>query len=147
MNKTKSVAEIIDLAGDAMANDASGAPRLIGSACNECDAKMFPPVTVCPECMSENLARLELSVEGTLYSWSVVHAAPKGWRLPYIAAYVDLPEGVRVFTHIVEADADSLAFDMTVKLCRARLGTGEDGAAIESYAFTLADKAAVESKK
>ena len=47
-----------------------------------------------------------------------------------------LPDGVRVFTHIVNADADKLAMDMAVKLCVAILGEDEGGAAVESYAFT-----------
>ena len=37
---------------------------------------------------------------GSLYAWSVVHVAPKGWNVPYIAGYVDLPESVP-FAHIV----------------------------------------------
>ncbi len=132
------MAEILDLAGAALGTDAPGAPRLIGTLCRDCETKMFPPVEVCPECMSENLARLELSAEGTLYSWSVVHAAPKGWRLPYIAAYVDLPEGVRVFTHIVGTPPEALAFDMAVTLCVRQLGLDDNGAAVTSYAFTPA---------
>jgi uncharacterized OB-fold protein len=88
--------------------------------------------------MSEKMNPVRLSREGTLYSWSVVHVAPKGWKVPYIAAYVDLPEGVRVFTHVVGADAKKLAMDMKVRLTTATLGTGEDGKPMASYAFTPA---------
>jgi len=132
------MAEKIDLAGDALAEDADGILHLIGTLCRDCDTRLFPPVEICPECLSEELAPVALSQHGTLYSWSVVHVAPKGWRLPYIAGYVDLPDGVRVFAHIVGAASDALAFDMAVELCRAELGTGEDGRPVESYAFTPA---------
>ena len=142
MNEKDSVAEEaaekIDLAGAAMAEDEDGTLHLIGTLCRDCDTRLFPPVEICPECLSENIAPLALSPQGTLYSWSVVHVAPKGWRLPYIAGYVDLPEGVRVFTHIVGTSPEALAFDMTVELCRAELGTGDDGRPVESYAFTPA---------
>ena len=137
--RAEPMAEVLDIAGAALGTDAQGAPRLIGTWCRDCEMKTFPPVEVCPECMSENLEPVVLSVRGTLYSWSVVHVAPKGWRLPYIAAYVDLPEGVRVFTHIVGTSPEALAFDMAVELCTARLGTDADGRSVESYAFTPAE--------
>ena len=125
----------LNLAGDALGTDAAGAPVLFGSQCGDCAAKQFPPVEVCPECMSENITRLALASRGTLYSWSLVHAAPRGWTVPYIAAYVDLPEGVRVFAHIVDADPAALAIDMAVTLCVRQLGIDEDGAALTSYAY------------
>lgn len=134
--------ETLNLAGDAIGTDAAGAPVLFGIECLDCAAKLFPPADVCPECMSEKVARLALSSRGTLYSWSLVHAAPKGWTVPYIAAYVDLPEGVRVFAHIVDADPAALAIDMAVTLCVRQLGTDENGAAFTSYAFAPAAEGA-----
>ncbi len=127
--------ETLNLAGDALDTDDAGAPMLIGIQCGDCGAKLFPPAGVCPECMSENVARLQLSSRGTLYSWSVVHAAPRGWNVPYIAAYVDLPEGVRVFAHIVDAAPGALVMDMAVTLCVRDLGVDENGATFTSYAF------------
>ena len=85
--------------------------------------------------MSENVSDIDLSQTGSLYTWSVVHVAPKGWNVPYIVGYVDLPEGVRVFAHIVDAEADALEMDMTVGLTTATLGENENGP-VESYAFT-----------
>ena len=125
----------LNLAGDAVERDGAGHVRLIGSACAECATQVFPPTEICPECMSEDVARLALSARGTLYSWSVVHAAPKGWRLPFVAAYVDLPEGVRVFAHMVDVDPADLVMDMAVEVCMAVLGTDESGAPVESYSF------------
>tara|TARA_R110000787_G_scaffold165753_1_gene278832 strand:+ start:228 stop:662 length:435 start_codon:yes stop_codon:yes gene_type:complete len=125
------------LAGDALRIESDGSPRLIGTSCKACATRFFPPEPVCPECMSEDVAEAELSSGGTLYSWSVVHVAPKNWRAPYIAGYVDLADGVRVFAHIVDADPDSLAMDMPVALTTAVLGEDE-GVAVTSYAFTPA---------
>ncbi|MHA1107601.1 MAG: Zn-ribbon domain-containing OB-fold protein [Alphaproteobacteria bacterium] len=132
------VRETLNLAGDAIGTDDSGRPVLLGVACGDCTAKLFPPTDVCPDCMSENMARCALSTSGTLYSWSVVHAAPKGWNVPYVAGYVDLPEGVRVFAHIVDCDPAALAMDMAVTLCVRELGVDETGAAVTSYAFAPA---------
>jgi uncharacterized OB-fold protein len=127
--------EALNLAGDAVERDGKGGVRLIASECADCGKRVFPPTDVCPECLSENLTRLRLSPRGTLYSWSVVHAAPKGWSLPFVAAYVDLPEGVRVFAHMVDVDPARLVMDMPVEVCMAALGTDETGAAVESYSF------------
>ena len=125
----------LNLAGDAIETGDDGAPYLVGIQCMDCAVRVFPPVEVCPDCMSENLARLRLTPRGTLYSWSLVHVAPKGWTVPYIAGYVDLPEQVRVFAHIVDADPERLAFDMDVTLCVRTLGEDENGAPVTSYAF------------
>ena len=132
--------EALNLAGDAVTRDADGTVRLVGSECGDCGKKAYPPSDVCPECMSENLSPIKLSTQGKLYSWSVVHAAPKGWTLPFIAAYVDLPEDVRVFAHIVDADPDSLEIDMEVETRMATLGSDESGAPFESFAFTPVQK-------
>lgn len=123
------------LAEGAVRREADGTPRLVGSACGACGTKVFPPVHVCPECMSEDVHETDLSTEGSLYSWSVVHVAPANWKVPYIAGYVDLADGVRVFAHVTGADAQTLSMDMPVKLTMAILGD-DDGVPVESYAFT-----------
>lgn len=127
--------EALNLAGDAVERDADGQVRIVASECGDCGKRVFPPTDLCPECLSENMTRLPLGRRGTLYSWSVVHAAPKGWTLPFVAAYVDLPEGVRVFAHMVGVDPLALEMDMPVEVCVATLGTDETGAPVESYSF------------
>ena len=126
--------EQFPLDGNALRVAADGTPTLIGLECIDCGARAFPPAPVCPECMSENVSDIALSGSGTLYTWSVVHVAPKGWRVPYVAGYVDLPDGVRVFAHIVDTLASDLEMDMEVTLTTAILGENEDGP-LESYAF------------
>lgn len=123
------------LAGAAIRESADGAPHLYGTECADCGTKFFPPAPVCPECMSESVGEIELGPDGTLYSWSVVHVAPKNWKVPYVAGYVDLPGNVRVFAHIVGADPASLTMDMPVTLTTAELFE-EAGVPVESYAFT-----------
>jgi uncharacterized OB-fold protein len=127
--------EALDLDGAALDRDAAGGPQLVGSQCAECGQAVFPPTDICPECMSENVKKLPLSRTGTLYSFSVVHAAPKGWSLPFVAGYVDLPEKVRVFAHIVTDDPKALAMDMQVSLTVAVQGCDADGAPMEGFAF------------
>ena len=122
------------LDGSALRLAADGAPTLIGLECRDCGSKVFPPAAVCPECMSENVRKLDLSDKGSLYTWSVVYVAPEGWNVPYISGYVDLPDGVRVFAHIAGVAPEMLEMDMEVELTTTVLGHNEDGP-IESYAF------------
>lgn len=122
------------LAGDSVRNESDGSVRLVGGRCDNCGTTFFPSAHVCPECMSEAVAATDLASSGTLYSWSVVHVAPKGWNTPYIAGYVDLADGVRVFAHITGTDASALTMDMPVEVTSAVLGD-DGGVPVESYAF------------
>jgi uncharacterized OB-fold protein len=127
--------EALNIAGDAVRREPDGTVRLVGSECRECATRVYPPSDVCCECMSENMSPLAMGPAGTLYSYSVVHAAPRGWTLPFVAAYVDLPEGVRVFAHIVDVDPALITMDMPVEATIAVLGSDEQGNPVESYAF------------
>lgn len=123
------------LAGNMLRVDFNNEVNLFGSQCDVCEAKFFPTIEICPECHCENISEIKLSKTGILYTWSVVYVAPKNWSLPYVAGYVDLPEGVRIFSHIVDVKPSELEIDMSVTLTKAILGHDESGP-IESYAFT-----------
>ena len=127
--------EHVFLAGESVRNESDGSVRLVGGRCDDCGTLFFPSAHVCPECMSEAVAAADLANDGTLYSWSVVHVAPRGWNTPYIAGYVDLSDGIRVFAHVTGTDASLLEMDMAVSLTTAILGD-DDGVPVESYAFT-----------
>jgi len=127
--------QALNISGNAMLDKPDGSVRLVGSKCSACGDWIFPPTPVCPECMSESLERRELSEIGCLYSWSVVRIAPKNWKTPFIAGYVDFPEKVRVFAHMVDIDPECLSFDMKLRVCKAVVGQDTDGTQIESYSF------------
>ena len=124
------------IAGEAVGIADDGRPTLIGSECADCATRVFPPVVLCPECMGENVESASRSAapDGST-AIAQVHVAPRGWAVPYVAGYVDLPEGVRVFTHVVDAAEDRLSMEMEVELTIAVLGTESGGEAFSSYAF------------
>ena len=86
--------------GPYMDMDATGGPRLIASECRACHHRLFPTAAVCPNCMSEDMAPLPLSREGKVYSFTVLRQSPPGFDNPSVIAYIDMPEGVRIFTHL-----------------------------------------------
>ncbi len=115
--------------------DATGRPHLVGGRCKNCGAFSFPSAEVCVSCLSEEIEAVDLDDEGTLYSYSVVHQAPRGWTTPYALGYVDLPSGVRVLAH-VDVPHEALAIDMRLKLSVGVVGLDDSGDPLMSYTFT-----------
>lgn len=61
----------------------------------------------------------EASGRAVLYTWSVVHQndlPPFSERVPYVAAVVDLAEGPRMMTNVVDCDADTLEVGMELNV-------------------------------
>jgi uncharacterized OB-fold protein len=54
------------------------------------------------------MASAKLGQRGTLYSFTVCHVAPEAWRAPYLQAYIELPEGLRVFSLVSDSVAPRL---------------------------------------
>jgi benzoylsuccinyl-CoA thiolase BbsA subunit len=89
--------------------------KLSASRCVDCKSLTFPPAPLCSKCGGQKVAPAPLSEHGTLYSYSVLHVGARGWLAPYVLGYVDLPEGVRVFSHI-DGAPEALRIDMPVSL-------------------------------
>jgi uncharacterized protein len=85
--------------------------RLIIRRCHSCDNAHHPPRPACPICWSDDVVWEEASGSGSLYSYSVVHEndlAPFSAGLPYAVAVVELAEGPRFMTTIIDSDIDDL---------------------------------------
>jgi uncharacterized protein len=95
--------------------DAAADGRLLLRHCNGCGATHFYPRPFCPECWGEDVEWTEASGRATLYTWSVVHGndlPPWPERVPYVAAVVELSEGPRMMTNIVDCAVDDLRIGM-----------------------------------
>lgn len=112
-----------------------GGVRLHGSKCSHCGVVAFPPHPLCPACGAESgQDRVELSPIGTLYTFSEIHIAPKGFATPYAVGYVDLPEGVRLFGQI-EAAASQLRIGQQVAVTLGPVRWDAAGCPVISYKF------------
>ena len=91
--------------------------RLMIGRCKACTRAHYYPRPFCPYCWSEDVALEASGGRGVLYTYSTIHVNDlppfKEW-LPYVAAIVDLDEGVRVTTNIVGCDPASLKIGMRV---------------------------------
>jgi uncharacterized OB-fold protein len=99
--------------------DAAADGKLLLRACSDCGTVHHYPRPFCPACWSENVEWVEASGRATLYTWSTVFVNdmyPFRERLPYIAAVVDLAEGPRMMTNVVDAEPDDLAVGMDLEV-------------------------------
>lgn len=111
------------------------AGRLIGSACPGCGAHYFPQRRTCGRCLSEGLERVELSTSGTVYTVTVVHQSTPEFEVPYLLAYVDLPEGVRVPAQLSGCEPEEATIGMSVELVVEPFGVSDDGEPPLGYRF------------
>jgi len=72
--------------------------RLQTTRCNSCERLTFPPKPICPHCWGDSVVWETLPIEGTLYSWTRIHAGPAIFEaeLPYEVGIVDLDAGLRL---------------------------------------------------
>lgn len=99
--------------------DALKEGKLLLGKCNGCGRVHYYPRPMCPHCWSEDVTLVEAAGRGTLYTWSTVFVndlPPFNAKLPYIAAQVDLEEGVRITTIIVDAAPAQLSIGMAVDI-------------------------------
>ena len=93
--------------------------KLLIQECNDCKVKIFYPRKHCPECWSSNLGWSEASGRGKVRTYTVTQdqVEPRFMKdLPYVMAYVDLEEGIRMMTRIVGCKPEEVDFDMEVEV-------------------------------
>jgi uncharacterized OB-fold protein len=111
---------------------------LIGSACEGCGAKWFPPADVCRSCGEPRLAPYRFRGQGEVYSYSTVRQAPNGFagRVPYVVALVKLEEGPLVATQLADVDPEEVGIGMAVEMVTRRVREdGPDGVVVYGYKF------------
>lgn len=94
---------------------ASGQLRL--QRCGDCDAVVWYPRGLCPQCSSLILAWFTASGQGVVYSYTVVRRTegPFAAAVPYVVAYVELAEGPRVLTNLVDCEPGQVHIGQAVE--------------------------------
>ncbi len=93
--------------------------KLLIQKCNDCGIDIFYPRKYCPECWSSNLGWSEASGKAKVYTYTIMMdmVEPKFMPdLPYVLAMVDLEEGIRMTTRIVDCDPQDVAIGMDVEV-------------------------------
>ena len=108
--------------------------QLVMQRCRACGELVWCPRPSCVECGGEELEWDQLSGRGTVYSFTVIRRrgtvysftvirqlAGRGARafekdIPYVIAWVDLEEGPRYYTNIVQCPVDDVEIGMEVEV-------------------------------
>jgi uncharacterized OB-fold protein len=83
---------------------ASAEGRFLVKHCRSCGKAHWYPRSMCPFCASFDTEWRPGSGRGTVYTFSVMRRAGD----PFVIAYVELAEGPRMMTHIVECDPQTI---------------------------------------
>jgi uncharacterized protein len=112
---------------------------LVGEVCGNCDAKLFPPRDICPECGEEAKTLFQFSGKGAVYSYTTVYDAPEGYaeQAPYTLAMVKLEEGPLVTAQLTDLGKKKAEIGMPVEMVTRllRSATDERGMLIYGYKF------------
>jgi uncharacterized OB-fold protein len=92
--------------------------ELLMPRCTTCDYVFFYPRSECPRCLSTHLEWVKVSGRARLHSFTVVQQpANAAFRddVPYVYAVVQLDEGPRLVSNIVQCDIEALRVDMPLE--------------------------------
>ncbi len=92
--------------------------RLLIQRCASCGEHQFYPRKVCVHCGDAALEWVEASGRGTVHTYTVIHRGIPGWleEGPYVAAVIDLEEGVRMTSNIVDCPREKVSVGMSVQV-------------------------------
>lgn len=93
--------------------------RLLLQWCNGCDTAVYYPRELCPSCLYADLGWREAAGLGQVYSYNVMHRPGTPFmadRVPYVIALVDLEEGARIVTNVVNCDPADVQVGMAVRV-------------------------------
>lgn len=100
--------------------DGAKAGELRLQRCKDCSKTYFPPRPFCPECASRSVEVFKASGKGKLYSYIINHRPAPGFEdeAPYAIAVVELEEGPRLMSNIVECGQtpEALQLDMALEV-------------------------------
>ncbi|MBM3676880.1 MAG: Zn-ribbon domain-containing OB-fold protein [Actinobacteria bacterium] len=98
--------------------DAARDGKLALTRCRACGVRSVVRV-VCPACWSTDVETVAARGTGVVYSYTVLHRAGRpGFEadVPYVVALIELPEGPRVMTNVVDCDPADVRIGMLVRL-------------------------------
>ena len=92
--------------------------KLLLPRCNQCGSYRFPPTATCPKCLSTEWAWAKSTGRGKIYSFGVYHRVyHQAFEadVPYALVVVELEEGPRLVSNVVNCPAEQLKCDMPVE--------------------------------
>lgn len=120
--------------GDEPFWEATHAGRLLGKHCPSCNKLHFYPRPHCPHCGHQTTQWHPLTGKGRVYSYSIVERS----RRPTSPVIVELEEGLRLHSVVVDADVHAMEIGESVTL---RLQPTQDGPPVPAFTTVRAEEA------
>jgi uncharacterized protein len=87
--------------------------------CRDCAAIRYYPRAQCPECLSPRTEWVRASGRGKVYTFTATwqnQAAGFRESIPYVMAYVQLDEGPKMLTNIIDCGPEQVKIGMPVEV-------------------------------
>jgi hypothetical protein len=114
--------------------------RLEAGKCKKCGYIAFPPRLVCPKCRNREFEIVRLKDEGKIVSYTIIRVPPEQFsdQAPYAMGIIELNDGVKILTQIVDCEFEELAIGKKVKIeFRKIRNEGEAGIICYGYKAVL----------
>ena len=92
---------------------------LLIQRCKDCEKLIYYPRVACPRCLSSNIQWIKSSGRGIVYSYTIIHrAGDKAFDkdIPYAYAIIELDEGVRMISNLINTAHNKITIGMKVKV-------------------------------
>lgn len=106
--------------------------KLLYQQCRACGSIQFPFLTLCRNCLSDEVEAKQSAGRGRIVTYSTIYRAPSpafASHVPYTVAIVELEEGYKMLSALFETPPDAVSMDMGVSVCFTPFG--------EDYALPL----------
>ena len=97
--------------------DATKKHEVVLPRCNKCSNTFFYPRETCPNCLSNDLDWSKASGRGRVHTFTIVEQpVHRGFMedVPHVYAIIQLDEGVRLPSNVVDCAVDDVYIDMPV---------------------------------
>jgi len=116
-------------------SEPEGKPRMLAAHCQKCGKHAFPFREICIFCHSRDVQKTYLSPKGKLHTFTICRVPVPYTTPPYAMGYIDLPEGLMIFSQLTNWAEEELKIGMEMELVVEKLKTDKDGNEVYSYKF------------
>lgn len=93
--------------------------------CDDCRQTFWQPRAICPLCQGQRISWTTASGRGTLYSYSITSRGIEDFaELTYVLALVELAEGPKLLTNVVDVAPDDLRIGDELEVVFSDTGAG-----------------------
>jgi len=92
--------------------------RLEAVKCKTSGKVYFPPRHICPQSKSRDFEKINLPDAGKIVTFTIIRVPPSNFKdqAPYAIAIVELTDGTRITTQVVDCDINEICIGQRVKI-------------------------------